>query len=184
MSDAPSVRRADRQMTEQAAQDFLGQGHCGRLATVSTDGSPYCLPLLYVVVDGEILVHNSAARGHLRSNVDHEARVCFEVDEPGQVFDYGRFECDVGTSYRSVIASGRIRVVDDRALKQRFCDALMAKYHGRDVGRPKSFYPRLHEITVYAISVERLTGKETVLPPVSQQWPALDRTRTPNATPP
>jgi hypothetical protein len=37
------------------------------------------------------------------------------------------------------------------ALKQRFCDALMAKYHGRDVGRPKGFYPRLDHITVYAI---------------------------------
>ena len=171
-------------MAEQAAHDFLAQGYCGRLATVSADGSPYCLPLLYVVLDGEIVMHNSAARGHLRSNVDHDARVCFVVDEPGQVFDYGRFECDVGTSYRSVVVFGRIRIVEDRALKQRFCDALMAKYHGRDVGRPKGFYPRLDEITVYAIAPQRLTGKETVLPPLSEQWPALDRTKTPNATAP
>jgi uncharacterized protein len=184
MSNAPSVRRADRMMTEQAARDFLAQGYCGRLATISADGSPYCMPLLYVVLDDEVLVHNSAARGHLRSNVDRDSRVCFEIDEPGQVFDYGRFECDVGISYRSVVAFGRIRVVEDRALKQRFCDALMAKYHGRDVGRPKGFYPRLDEITVYAIALERLTGKATVLPPPSEQWPALDRTKTPNAKAP
>jgi hypothetical protein len=55
----------------------------------------------------------------------------------------------------------------------------MAKY----ADRPKSFYPRLDEVTVYAIAVERITGKHCPLPPVSEQWPALDRTKSPNAKP-
>jgi hypothetical protein len=38
-------------------------------------------------------------------------------------------------------------------------------------------------ITVYAISVERMTGKEMALPALSEQWPAKDRTKTPNARP-
>jgi nitroimidazol reductase NimA-like FMN-containing flavoprotein (pyridoxamine 5'-phosphate oxidase superfamily) len=71
-----------------------------------------------------------------RTNVHREPRVCLEIDEVGEVFDYGRFECDVSIAHRSVVTLGRIRVIEDRALKQRFCDALMAKYHGRDVGRP------------------------------------------------
>lgn len=100
------------------------------------------------------------------------------------MFDYGRFECDASISHTSVVAFSRIRVVEDRALKQRFCDALMAKYHGRDVGRPKSFYPGLDMITVYAMAVERLTGKETPLPAPADQWPARDRTVTPNARAP
>jgi hypothetical protein len=33
----------------------------------------------------------------------------------------------------------------------------------------------------YAIAVERMTGKEHPLPPLSEQWPAIDRTKTPNA---
>jgi len=41
-------------------------------------------------------------------------RACFEVDEPIKVFVYGRFECDSGFAYRSAIAYGRIRIVDDR----------------------------------------------------------------------
>ena len=32
-------------------------------------------------------------------------------------------------------------------------------------------------------AIERLTGKRTPLPPLSEQWPAQDRTRTPNARP-
>ncbi len=180
----PQVRRTDKLMADEQAREFLLGARIGRLATVSADGSPYCVPLLYVCLDSEILVHNTVVRGHLRVNVDREPRVCFEVDEAGEVFDYGRFECDVSIAHRSVITFGRIRIVEDRAVKQRFCDALMAKYHGRDVGRPKGFYPRLDEITVYAITVDRLTGKETPLPPASEQWPARDNTKTPNVRAP
>ena len=35
-----------------------------------------------------------------------------------------------------------------------------------------------------AIAVERMTGKETPLPPLSEQWPAKDRTKTPLVSPP
>ena len=60
----------------------------------------------------------------------------------------------------------------------------MKKYGPDTGGRPKSFYPRLHHIEVFALTVEALTGKQTPLPAVSQQWPALDQTRTPDAVPP
>ena len=50
--------------------------------------------------------------------------------------------------------------------------------------RPKAFYPRIDQITLYALEIERLTGKEIVLPDISGQWPALDRSKTPNARPP
>jgi nitroimidazol reductase NimA-like FMN-containing flavoprotein (pyridoxamine 5'-phosphate oxidase superfamily) len=119
----------------------------------------------------------------LRANVEREPRVCFEIDEPDQVFDYGRFECDSGLAYRSLILFGRIRIVEERAVKQRFCEALMAKYGKLDSMRPKGFFPRIDGITVYAIAVERMTGKEMALPPLSEQWPAQDRTKTPNARP-
>jgi uncharacterized protein len=59
----------------------------------------------------------------------------------------------------------------------------MRKYPDPSLERPKGFLPRLDEVTVYAIAVKRITGKETPLPPPSQQWPALDRTKTPNAQP-
>ncbi len=181
MSGAPQVRRADKLMTEERARETLAHGFCGRLATVGEDGWPYCVPLLYVCLDGEVWVHNTRAAGHLRTNVDHEARVCFEVDQAGEVFAYGRFECDSTVAYRSVIAFGRIRVVEDLAAKRRFCDALMAKYAKQDWERPKGFYPRIELITVYAIAIERLSGKETPLPAASERWPAADHTKTPNA---
>jgi hypothetical protein len=58
---------------------------------------------------------------------------------------------------------------------------LMAKYGKPETERPKGFFPRIDVITVYAIAVERMTGKEQALPPLSEQWPAKDSTKTPNA---
>jgi uncharacterized protein len=53
---------------------------------------------------------------------------------------------------------------------------------GRD--RPRGFFPRIDQVTVYAMTIERITGKELALPALSQQWPALDRTASPGAQPP
>jgi nitroimidazol reductase NimA-like FMN-containing flavoprotein (pyridoxamine 5'-phosphate oxidase superfamily) len=183
MSRPTDIRRGDLVMEAAQTEALLQQGFCGRLATVGADGAPYCIPMLYVWMDGAVHLHGTGAKGHLRSNIEHEPRVCFAIDQPGQVFDYGRFECDSTVSYRSVVVVGRVRIVDDRAAKQRFFDALMAKYRTAATPRPKSFYPRLEQITLYVLDVERLTGKEIVLPDVSAQWPAVDRSKTPDARP-
>jgi len=183
VSSLPQVRRADKLMAEARAREVLERGFCGRLATVGEDGWPYCVPLLYVCMDGDIFVHNTRAKGHLRTNVDHEPRVCFEVDEVGEVFPYGRFECDSTVAYASVVAFGRIRVVEELAARQRFFNALMAKYARHDWERPKGFYPRIDQITLYAIAIERLSGKETPLPEASKRWPAVDHTKSPDARP-
>ncbi len=144
MSGSPQVRRADKLMAEERARETLARGFHGRLATVGEDGWPYCVPLLYVCMDGEIFVHNTRAKGHL-------------------------------------IVFGRIRVVEDLKTRERFFDALMAKYAKKDWERPKGFYPRIDQITLYAINIERMSGKETPLPADSQRWPAVDHTKSPNA---
>jgi nitroimidazol reductase NimA-like FMN-containing flavoprotein (pyridoxamine 5'-phosphate oxidase superfamily) len=180
---SPQLRRQDRLLGDAETRELLARGYCGRVGTIGADGWPYIVPLLYVFAGDVITLHNSAVRGHFRRNVERESRVCFEVDEPVKVFDYGRFECDTGLSYRSAIACGRITIVEDRAAKSRFFDALLAKYGTGTPGRPKGFYPRLDEVTVYAIAIERLTGKHCPLPPLAEQWPALDRTKSPNARP-
>ena len=184
MSSPPGVRRVDRLMAQDKAREFLKAGFAGRLATVSEDGSPYCLPLLYVWMDDRLFFHNTIARGHLRANVDHERRICFLVDEPEQVFDYGRFECDTGLADRRVMVFGTIEIIEDFSLKQQFFEVLLDKYGTPDRDRPRGFFPRIGEVTVYAISIERITGKELTLPAVSERWPAVDRSKSPNARPP
>jgi uncharacterized protein len=183
MSGGPNLRRADRAMTDEQVLRALERGFAGRLATVGEDGYPYCVPLLYIWADDQVFLHGTSARSHLRSNVEREPRACFEIDEPDGVFDYGRFECDSGLAFESVIVFGKIRIAEERAIKQLFCERLMEKYGKPNSIRPKHFFPRLDAITVYAMTVERMTGKEKSMPEISEQWPAKDRTMTPNARP-
>ena len=184
MSQSPQLRRTDKAMTDERVEEVIRRGVCGRLATVSMDGWPYVVPFLYIWRRPVIYFHTAAARGHVRQNIDRDPRACFEIDEAGQAFAYGRFECDTGTSYASVIAFGRIALVQPGEERVWFFDELMKKYAPEIGDRPKSFYPRLHHVEVFALTVERVTGKQTPLPSVSQQWPALDQTRTPDAVPP
>jgi nitroimidazol reductase NimA-like FMN-containing flavoprotein (pyridoxamine 5'-phosphate oxidase superfamily) len=181
---APNLRRADMAMTPERMLQTLDCGFAGRLATVSEDGSPYCVPMLYIWADSQLFLHGTSALGHLQTNVRREPRVCFALDEPDEVFDYGRFECDSGLAYRSLLRFGRINIVEETAAKQLFCERLMEKYGKPNSIRPKNFFPRLDIITVYALTIDRMTGKELLLPELSEQWPAKDRTRTPNARPP
>jgi nitroimidazol reductase NimA-like FMN-containing flavoprotein (pyridoxamine 5'-phosphate oxidase superfamily) len=184
MSAPNELRRGDLVMDEAGIEALLLRGFCGRLATVGSDGMPYCTTLLFLWMDGRLYMHGTRARGHLRDNIEHEPRACFVIDEPGEVFDYGRFECDSTVSYASVVAFGRVTIVDDIAIKQRFFAALMAKYRTGGAPRPKGFFPRIEQIALYQLAVDRMTGKQIVLPDMAGQWPALDRSKTPNARPP
>jgi nitroimidazol reductase NimA-like FMN-containing flavoprotein (pyridoxamine 5'-phosphate oxidase superfamily) len=176
------MRRTGQVMSREEIDEVLRRGICGRLGTIGTDGFPYVLPMLYVWDGHEIYWHCGIGAGHLLANTSARDQVCFEVDEPGDAFGYGRFECDSSLAYVSVIATGRLRPVDDRTGKEEFCLRLMQKYGSEIEGRPKGFFPRLHHIRVYAIQSERLTGKFSRLPVLEQRWPSVDRTSSPSAT--
>ncbi|NDZ19020.1 hypothetical protein C7T35_09215 [Variovorax sp. WS11] len=92
MSDAPVLRRADKLMDDARIEEMLSSTYSGRLGTIGADGWPYVCPLLFVMLGGEVWVHNTGATGHLRRNVLQHGKVCFELDVPGKVFPYGRLE--------------------------------------------------------------------------------------------
>lgn len=183
MNNWPQVRRTDKLMSEERLLETIESGYVGRLATVGADRQPYVIPLLYVWVDDEIWIHSTSARGHFRTNIEYESRVCFEIDEASNIYPYGRFECDTAVAYRSVVVFGRIRIVEDQEQKLACFNALMKKYADPAWDRPKGFYPSLDKVTVYAITPERMTGKENVLPLAENRWPAVDNTKTPDAQP-
>jgi len=184
MSSSPKVRRTDKLMSALRIDELLATGYSGHLGTIGSDGSPYVCPLLYVWMNGQIWLHNTRAQGHLQDNIRHEPRACFEIDVPGKVFPYGRFQCDTSIECQSIVVFGHIDIVEDRTLKAAFFDALMLKYFSDDTSRPKGFYPRLDDVTVYALNVDQMTGKETLLPARAAQWPVSDYTKSPNAVPP
>jgi uncharacterized protein len=178
-----TLRRQDKVMSRSATDRFLEQTALAHFATVSANGDPYVMPNLFVYADGKIFSHTSLA-GHFRSNIVARPRVCFEAAEIGTVFPYGEFECDSSVSYMSVVGFGPVSIEQDRTARILFFDRLMAKYSDPKLGRPKGFYPRLDHITLYALTIEQVTGKHQPLPMVSEQWPTSNRTKSPGAAPP
>jgi uncharacterized protein len=177
------VRRKDKEMARDEVDALLARAFLAHFATVSASGDPYVVPNLFVYDAGRLQLH-TAASGHFRTNVEHRPRISFELAEPGEVFPYGEFECDTSASFESVIGFGAIRIETDDAEKARFFDRFLAKYARPDWDRPKSFYPRLGEVTVYTIAIEQVTGKRSPLFPPAEQWPARNATRSPGAVPP
>lgn len=177
------VRRKDKEMPEAEARAMLASAKLAHFATIGADGDPYVVPNLFVYADGAIYLHTSSA-GHFCRNVEHFARVSVAIADIGTIFPYGEFECDTTASYASVVVFGSIRIVAERAAKAQFFDRFMAKYADPAWDRPKGFYPRLDQVTVYRIAIERMTGKKGPLPGAQQQWPALNLTKSPGAVPP
>lgn len=177
------IRRGDLTMEDDEARRFLARGRVARVATADAGGEPYVVPMIYACGVDYVLLHSSGA-GRFHRNILARPRICLEVSVPGPVFPYGSTECDSTMSYESVIVAGPARVVTDRGAKQHFFDQLMAKYSDPALDRPKSFYPRIDIVAVYRMTIEDLCGKRVVLPPITEQWPAVNRSRTPNAVPP
>ena len=178
------LRRADKVMSTDEVDGFLARAFCGRTATVGADGYPYVVPNLFIWARSTVYLHTAAYDGHFLSNVRHSDRVCFEVDEPGQIFPYGHVECDTSVSYRSVILFGRIRISEEQEEKRSFYQAFMAKYAPQDSwGREKDSFPRLGSTIVYAITPEIVTGKQGPLPEIADRWPNRNLTASPGWTP-
>jgi hypothetical protein len=170
------MRRTDKTMSLEEIEAFLGRTFCGRTATIGADGFPYLVPNLFVWRAGELYLHTSVAEGHFIANVRHCDKICFEADEPGEIFPYGHVECDTSVSYRSVVLFGRIRLIEDECEKSAFYRAFMEKYAPAESwGREKDSFPRIRSTIVYAIKPETITGKEGRLPPLADRWPNSNR---------
>ena len=165
------LRRADKVMSGEEVKEFLASAHCGRTATLGADGYPYVVPNLFVWMDERIFLHTARQRGHFLANVEFCDRVCFEVDQPGEVFPYGPVECDTSIAFRSVVVFGRIGIVSDPGIKQRFFTAFMSKYAPKESwGRPRNTFPRIDSTILYTIVPEIMTGKQTPLPAAEKRW--------------
>ena len=165
------LRRADKVMSAEEVDAFLVSAWVGRTATVGADGYPYVVPNLFVWRGGLVFLHTTKQTGHFLANVRHADRVCFEIDEPGEVFPYGALECDTSISYRSAVIFGRIRTVEEESEKIAFFSAFMAKYAPADsFGRERGSFPRHDATVVYAIAPEVMTGKCGVLPALAARW--------------
>lgn len=155
------MHRRQRLMSDVDARDFLKLQKVAHVGTVDPAGWPYVVPLIYVFEGGDRLyLHTGHHRGHFLRNIDHDPRVCVEVGQMGPVHRGQPFACNSALVFTSVIVFGRIRVLDDRAMKTWFFDQILAKY-GQPDWTFSPGYPLLDRIILYEQQIEIVTGKRS-----------------------
>ena len=70
-----TMRRKDRELSKERTIAVTDKCAYSVMATVSSDGSPYCVPLSFIR-EGEWLYFHSAVEGHKIDNLKYQNRVC------------------------------------------------------------------------------------------------------------
>ena len=150
-------RMKQHQLSKEEIQDVLFKAQVGRIGTHNENGYPYIVPVHFVVIDDKIYIHG-LIKGQKISNLIRNGKVCFEVDEMGEIIPDNENPCDTNTAYRSVIILGTARTIDDRKLKEEVLHAVVAKYTPQlsNLGFPENM---MKATGIIEISPVETTGK-------------------------
>jgi nitroimidazol reductase NimA-like FMN-containing flavoprotein (pyridoxamine 5'-phosphate oxidase superfamily) len=156
---------------------FLKEAQVGHIAT-HAENQPYITPTLfwYSSEQHEIYFHSSIA-GHVRSNAESFPEVCFEASQVGKLLP-SNLALEFSLQYKSVIAFGKVRVVEAEKDKEKYLYGLIEKYFPGMV--PGDHYRPITEgelkrTSVYAITIEKWSGKDHWHDQADQgdEWPPL-----------
>ncbi len=151
------LRRSDRALSPNEALAALDAAQFVTVSTVDDDGEPYGVPLSFTRTGDTLYFHAASEGGHKTDNFRRDARACATaVVDVQPFFEDGDFT----TSYRSAIARGRIREVEDTVEFKHALVSLCMKYvpeakHG--IGAAME-----HEgpnTAVWALDIDELSGK-------------------------
>lgn len=151
------MRRYHQQLSDAACLDILDRGTSGVMALLGEDGYPYAVPLSYVRRDDRLYFH-SARAGHKLEAIAHCDRASFCVVDQDRVVPK-----DYTSYFRSVIAFGTVRVLEDRGEKAEALRLLAAKYFPDDPeGREAEVQKTLASVAMLELTMEHITGKEAI----------------------
>ena len=151
------MRRKKQQLEEDECLAILDEATSGVLSVLGEGGYPYGVPLSFARV-GSTLVFHSAAKGHKVDAVRAHPKASFTVIAQDDVVP-----SEYNTHYRSVIAFGRVRIVEDRGEKMALLRDLGERYWpGHDSELEAEIAPRFEHMHVLALDIEHLTGKQSL----------------------
>ncbi len=152
------MRRKDQALSTAECAALLRQGSSGVLALLGDGGYPYAVPLSYVY-DGERLYFHSAKAGHKLDAIRACPKASFCVIGQDDIVPR-----EYTTYFRSVIAFGTVRVLEDEAEKRRAIRALAVKYAPEDseASREAAIARDWAPLCLLELSIEHLSGKEAI----------------------
>ena len=157
MSNFRPMRRHRQQLTDNDCIGILERATAGTLALLGDDGYPYAVPISFVYHEGCIYFH-SAVEGHKVDAIRRNEKASFCVIDQDEV--HGELYT---TFFRSVIAFGRIRIIEDEEEKLAAVRLLGNRYNpDQDEALQKEMEKGLHRMLALCLKIEHLTGKEAI----------------------
>lgn len=157
MSEFRQMRRKRQQLTQEESIAILQKATAGTLALLGDDYYPYAVPISYVYNEGKIYFH-SALNGHKVDAIRKYDKASFCVIEQDDVQPE-----KYTTFFRSVIAFGRIHIIEDEKEKLEIVRMLGNRYNpNQDDTLQKEIESGLSRLLAIRFDIEHLTGKEAI----------------------
>ena len=120
------ARMKRNQLTPLQINEQLISEKVGRIGTSNLDGTPYIVPVHFVLHQDKIYIHG-LSKGQKIENIKSNNNVCFEVDCMRGLIMHEE-PCHVNTSYQSVIINGIARLVTCDGTKKMILNLIVDKY--------------------------------------------------------
>ena len=161
-------------------RDFITRVKVGHIAT-RWDEQPFITPTnFWYDPDRQEIYFHSNIVGRLRANLERHPEVCFEACEAGEILP-SNVALEFSQQYESVIAFGKIRILQDEEEQRQALYGLIEKYFPEM--KPGIHYrpitdQELKRTSVYAIAIESWSGKRNWKEHAEQsdEWPPLSET--------
>ena len=151
------MRRHTQQLSEEETLQLVERNTAGVLALQGDDDYPYAVPLSYAYEGGHFYFH-SAVTGHKIDAIARSPKCTFTIIDTDDVIPEA-----FTTAFRSVIAFGQVRVVEQEAEKVRGLQALGSKYSADYKNKEEAeISGSLGRVAVLDMQVEHMTGKEGI----------------------
>ena len=151
------MRRNRQQLSKDECESILGRCTSGVLALTGDGGYPYAVPLSYVYAYGAIIFH-SAVQGHKVNAIRQDNRCSFCVIEQDDIRP-----AEFTTYFRSVIAFGRIHILEDTDEKVQALRQLGRRYSPNDEpGLQHEIDKSLDRVLLLRLEIDHLSGKQAI----------------------
>lgn len=152
------MRRFKQALEKNECEKILQSGKSGILAVNGDDGYPYTVPMSYFYVDGKLYFH-SAKSGHKIDAIKANPKVSFCVVSVDEVLPE-KFSGD----FRSVVAFGKARIIEDDAEKWAIMETITKKYapNAAQSAIDAKIDVRFKAVSIIVMDVEHLSGKESM----------------------
>ncbi len=157
MSEFREMRRKRQQLPQEESIAILQKATAGTLALLGDDDYPYAVPISYVYYEGKLYFH-SALSGHKVDAIRKCDKASFCVIDQDDVHPE-----KYTTFFRSVIAFGRIHIIEDEEEKLKMARVLGNRYNpNQDESLQKEIESGLSHMLMIRLDIEHLTGKEAI----------------------